>query len=74
MTYTDPDGEGTLELNTMELFKSLGWVVADCYHETLGVGATLGRDNPAQVVLESRLREAVVKLNPDLSTAAADLV
>ena len=73
MTYAEPDGEGTLELNTMELLKSLGWQVADCYHETFGVGGSLGRDNTAQVVLESRLREAVVKLNPDLFTAAADL-
>jgi type I restriction enzyme R subunit len=73
MTYSDPDGEGTLELNTMELLKSLGWQVADCYHETFGVGASLGRDNTAQAVLESRLREAIVTLNPGLSTAAADL-
>ena len=73
MTYTDPDGEGTLEFNTMELFKSLGWAVADCYHETFGVGATLGRDNTAQVVLETRLREAIAKQNPGLSTPALDL-
>lgn len=73
MTYTDLDGEGTLELNTMELFKSLGWVVSDCYSESFGVGATLGRDNSAQVVLESRLREAIAKLNPGLSTPALDL-
>src|SRR5665213_1352750 len=73
MTYTDPDGEGTLELNTMELLKTLGWQVADCYHETFGVGATLGRDNTAQVVLESRLREAIAKLNPGLSAPALDL-
>src|ERR1039458_5204098 len=73
MTYTDPDGEGALELNTMGLFKSLGWVVADCYHETFGVGATLGRDNTAQVVLESRLRETIAKLNSVLSAAAIDL-
>ena len=36
MTYIDPDGEGTLELNTIELFRSLGWEVADCYGETFG--------------------------------------
>ena len=73
MTYTDPDGEGTLELNTMELFDRLGWTVADCYYETFGEGGTLGRDNTAQVVLEPRLREAVAKLNPGLSTAVIDL-
>ena len=57
MTYTDPDGEGTLELNTMELFNRLGWEVADCYYETYGEGGTLGRETSAQVVLERRLRE-----------------
>jgi type I restriction enzyme R subunit len=74
MTYTDPDGEGTLELNTIELFTSLGWEVADCYHETFGVGATLGRETSAQVVLESRLREVIANLNPGISTIAADIV
>src|ERR1035437_231612 len=73
MTYTDPDGEGTLELNTMELFKSLGWAVADCYHETFGDGGTLGRETSAQVVLERHLRAAIAKLNPGLSAAAIDL-
>jgi hypothetical protein len=37
----------------MELFETLGWEVSDCYHETFGDGATLGRDNSAQGVLES---------------------
>ena len=73
MTYTDPDGEGTLELNTMELLTALDWEVEDCYHETFGTGGTLGRETSAQVVLESRLREAIAKLNPGLSTAATDL-
>jgi type I restriction enzyme R subunit len=73
MTYADPDGEGTLELNTMKVFTALGWEVEDCYHETFGKDATLGRETSAQVVLESRLREAITKLNPGLSAAAADL-
>ena len=33
MTYKDPDGEGTLELNTMELLDAMGWEVADCFYE-----------------------------------------
>jgi type I restriction enzyme R subunit len=73
MTYADPDGEGTLELNTMKLFTALDWEVEDCYHETFGKDATLGRETSAQVVLESRLREAITKLNPGLSAAAVDL-
>jgi type I restriction enzyme R subunit len=73
MTYIDPDGEGTLELNTIELFRSLGWEAADCYGETFGEGATLGRETSEQVVLEFRLREAVAKLNPRLYAGAAEL-
>ena len=73
MTYKDPDGEGTLELNTIELFDRLGWEVADCYYETFGENGTLGRETTAQVVLERRLREAIAKLNPDLSAPVIDL-
>ena len=47
MTYIDPDGEGTLELNTIELFRSLGWEAADCYGETYGEFSTLGRETSA---------------------------
>jgi type I restriction enzyme R subunit len=73
MTYIDPDGEGTLELNTIELFRSLGWEAADCYGETFGECSTLGRETSAQVVLEFRLREAIAKLNPELSAGAAEI-
>lgn len=73
MTYTDPDGEGTLEFNTIELFKSLDWETADCYRETFGEGATLGRETSERVVLEPRLREAIERLNPQLPSVAAEL-
>src|SRR5690349_4617618 len=73
MTYIDPDGEGTLELNTIELFRSLGWVPIDCYGETFGECSTLGRETSEQVVLEFRLREAIAKLNPELSAGASEL-
>lgn len=73
MTYTDPDGEGTLEQNTMQLFESLDWTVADCYHETYGKDGTVGRETSAQVVLEARLRAAIAKLNSSLSSTAIDL-
>src|SRR5689334_3513475 len=71
--YLDPDGEGTLETNTIDLLESLGWDCADCYHETYGDVSTLGRETPDQVVLEFRLREAIAKLNPGLSSVAADI-
>jgi type I restriction enzyme R subunit len=73
MTYIDPDSEGALEANTIALFQSLGWQTANCYHETFGEGSTLGRETSEQVVLERRLRAAMERLNPGLSTTELDL-
>src|SRR5690348_4698359 len=73
MTYKDADGEGTLELNTIELFDRMRWEVADCYYETFGENGTLGRETSAHVVLGRRLRVASAGLNSGLSAAAIDL-
>ncbi|HEY4675883.1 MAG TPA: type I restriction endonuclease subunit R [Candidatus Angelobacter sp.] len=73
MTYVDPDSESTLELNTIALFKALGWEAANCYHETFGEFSTLGRETSEQVVLEFRLRKALEKLNPGFHAVALDL-
>jgi type I restriction enzyme R subunit len=73
MTYIDPDSEGALEANTIALFKALGWESADCYHEAFGQSSMLGRETSEQVVLECRLREAITKLNPELSSGTAEL-
>ena len=73
MTFIDPDSEGALEANTIRLFESLGWEAADCYHETFGVGSTLGRQTTEQVVLEWRLKAALERLNPDVPPLALDL-
>src|SRR6266481_6125445 len=73
MTYHAPDSEGTLEANTIGLFEDLGWETADCYHETYGPNSMLGRETSEQVVLERRLRAALVKLNPGITPLAIDL-
>jgi type I restriction enzyme, R subunit len=73
MTYLDQDSEGTLEANTIGLFEELGWESADCYHEAFGANSLLGRDTSEQVVLERRLRAALLKLNPGISQLAVDL-
>lgn len=73
MTYFDPDSEGTLEANTIGLFEELGWESANCYQETFGANSLLGRDTSEQVVLERRLRAALLKLNPGISPLAVDL-
>src|SRR6266566_564012 len=73
MTYLDPDSEGTLEANAMELFEELGWEAVDCYYETFGPTSLLGRETSEQVVLERRLRAALLKLNPGITALAIDL-
>src|ERR1700676_3555926 len=73
MTYLGPDSEGTLEANTIGLFENLGWEVADCYHETFGPSSSLGRETSDQIVLERRLRAALLKLNPGITPLAVDL-
>jgi len=63
--------EDTLvEQPAIELFKELGWEVANCYQETFGPNGSLGRETAAEVVLVSRLRPALERLNPDLPAEA----
>ncbi|MGI8732500.1 MAG: type I restriction endonuclease subunit R [Pyrinomonadaceae bacterium] len=63
--------EDTLvEQPAIELFKELGWQVANCYQETFGPNGSLGRETAAEVVLVSRLRPALERLNPDLPAEA----
>src|SRR5437016_6164742 len=73
MTYPDPDSEGILEANTIGLFEDLSWEAADCYRETFGPNSLLGRETSDQIVLERRLRAALLKLNPAITPLAVDL-
>jgi type I restriction enzyme, R subunit len=73
MPYLSPDSEEALEGTTIRLFEELGWVTANCYHETLGPGSVFGRETTEQVVLEKKLRAAIDKLNPGLSRNALEL-
>ena len=73
MTYLDPDSEGILEANTIGLFRDLGWEATNCYHETFGPTSLLGRETSEQVVLERRLRAALLKLNHGITPLAIDL-
>jgi len=72
MTF-NPDSEDTLERNTVRLFQDLGWKSANCYHEVCGANSTLGRETTEQVVLESRLKTALEKLNPGVPPLALDI-
>jgi type I restriction enzyme R subunit len=55
-----------IEFPAIELLKKLGWDYINALHETLGPSGTLGRDNQSEIILQSRLRIAFKRLNPDL--------
>ena len=67
--------EDTLvEQPSIQLFETLGWETANCFYEFNQVGGSpLGRENKSEVVLVSRLRPALERLNPDLSGDAIKL-
>ncbi|MCX6033632.1 MAG: type I restriction endonuclease subunit R, partial [Chloroflexi bacterium] len=59
-----------VEQPTIALLSSLGWEPLNCYEETFGSGGTLGRETSYDVVLQSRLRPALKKLNPTIPPEA----
>lgn len=66
--------ERIVEQPAIAVFAELGWRTANAMEEKFGAGGTLGRDTSGDVVLTSRLRMALEKLNPKLpaeATAAA---
>jgi type I restriction enzyme R subunit len=50
----------------------LGWEVMNCFGEWDGGTSALGRDGKREVVLVSRLKPALQRLNPTLPAAAID--
>src|SRR3972149_10946894 len=65
--------ETLVELPAIELFQSLCYEYRDCFHERFREKATLGRETPSDVVLVPRLKDALFRLNPNLSPEAIDL-
>jgi type I restriction enzyme R subunit len=68
-----PDSEEALELETIALFKQLKYTTANCYNEWISGTSTLGRETRSDVVLTSKLRPALEKLNPHLPKQAINL-
>lgn len=68
----NPDAEAALEEATLVLFAELGWQVQDCYHEVVGQNATIGRASRNEVILRTRLRAALERLNPTLPATVLD--
>ncbi|OGC11284.1 DEAD/DEAH box helicase [candidate division WOR-1 bacterium RIFOXYA12_FULL_52_29] len=63
-----------IEQPTIRLLTDLNWQAANCYLEfERASGSTMGRENRGEVVLVSRLRPALNKLNPGLTEEAIDL-
>lgn len=66
--------DALIEQPAIRLFKDgLGWQAVNAYDETYGENGLLGREHRGEVVLVSRLRPALVKLNPDLPAVALEL-
>ncbi len=62
-----------VEQPAIGLFAELGWQTVSALEEIFGKDTgTLRRETPAEVVLESRLRTALSRLNPNLPAEAFD--
>jgi type I restriction enzyme, R subunit len=55
-----------VEQPAVGLFAELGWQTVSAMEEVFGAGGTLGRETSGEVVLLSRLRPALERLNPGL--------
>lgn len=62
-----------IEQPTIGLFKDLGWKYIYAYNENYGDNSLLDRQERDEVVLLSRLRNALIKLNPDAPQEAISL-
>ncbi len=65
-----------VEQPAIGLFAGLGWQTVSAMDETFGIGGTLERETKSEVVLKSRLRAALTRLNcalpPEAITSALD--
>jgi len=84
--YDKYSEEKLVEQPAIELFSQLGWSVQNCFHEfdstyempdvfisqNKNVLSFLGRETKADVVLISKLKPALKKINPSVSETALD--
>ncbi len=58
-----------VEQPAIQLFqKELNYTYLNCFNEEMGLGSKLGRENRSIVVLNKKLRESLLKLNPTTPT------
>ena len=70
---TPPSGyteDALIERPAIALLAALGWQTVNAYHEFDHGASSLGRETKAEVVLKIRLREALLRLNPEVSVEA----
>lgn len=68
--YTE---EALVERPAMDLFRQLGWPVQNCFHEFDEKGLSfLGRETKGDVVLISKLKPILQRINSDLPKVAID--
>jgi type I restriction enzyme R subunit len=68
--------DSLVEQPAIQLFAELGWETLSASDEVMGASGTLGRDTKSEVVLTSRLRNVLTRLNsslpPEAISAAVD--
>lgn len=72
MTPTGYTEESLVEQPAIALLAELGWETVNAYHEFDHGASTLDRESKAEVVLIARLRPALQRLNPEVSSEAID--
>ncbi len=65
--------DALIEQPAIALLGELGWVTANCFDETFGPESMLRRETSSEVILFSRLRSALAKLNPEIPAEALEL-
>jgi type I restriction enzyme, R subunit len=74
MTRNNYSEDALVEQPAIALFEELGFAAENCFHEKFGsAGSTLGRETTSDVILWPRLKSALQKLNPGLTSDAIDL-
>jgi type I restriction enzyme R subunit len=62
-----------VERPAIQLLGEIGWETVSALDEVTGLNGTLGRETTADVVLESRLRVALTRLNPGVTPEALNV-
>ena len=65
MTLAGYTEDALIEQPAIALLGELGWETVNAYHEFDHGASTLGRETKAEVILTTRLRLALLRLNPD---------